>query len=53
VWENEGNVLLLQLVYDDMMHWRFGDMGAFQFWIPPDDLARGNWAAVRVTFECH
>jgi uncharacterized protein DUF1963 len=51
-YENEGNVMLLQLVYDDMMLWRFGDMGAFQFWIPPDDLARGNWAAVRVTFEC-
>jgi hypothetical protein len=53
VWENEGNVLLLQLVYDDMMHWRFGDMGAFQFWIPPDDLAAGNWAAVRLTFEAN
>jgi hypothetical protein len=51
--ENEGNVMLLQLVYDDMMHWQFGDMGAFQFWIPPDDLARGNWAAARMTFECH
>jgi hypothetical protein len=50
--DNEGNVMLLQLVYDDMTHWRFGDMGAFQFWIPPDDLAGGNWAAVRVTFEC-
>jgi hypothetical protein len=52
-WENEGNVMLLQLVYDDMQHWEFGDMGAFQFWIPPDDLARGNWAAARVTFEGH
>ena len=51
--ENEGNVMLLQLVYDDMMHWRFGDMGAFQFWIPPGDLAAGNWAAARLTFECH
>jgi hypothetical protein len=50
--ENEGNVMLLQLLYDDMMHWAFGDMGAFQFWIPLDDLARGNWAAVRLTFEC-
>ena len=49
--ENEGNVMLLQLVYDDMMHWRFGDIGAFQFWIPPEDLANGNWAAVRLTFE--
>lgn len=49
--ENDGNVMLLQLVYDDMLHWRFGDMGAYQFWIPPDDLAKGNWAAVKVTFE--
>jgi len=49
--ENEGNVMLLQLVYDDMMHWQFGDLGAYQFWIPPEDLARGNWAAVRLTFE--
>jgi hypothetical protein len=53
VWENEGNVMLLQLVYDDMLHWRFGDMGAYQFWIAPDDLAAGNWGAVRVTFEGH
>ena len=51
--ENEGNVMLLQLVYDDMIDWQFGDMGAFQFWIPPDDLRRRNWGAVRVTFECH
>jgi hypothetical protein len=51
--ENEGNVMLLQLVYDDLLHWRFGDMGAYQFWIPPDDLLRNNWAAVRVSFEAH
>lgn len=51
--ENEGNVMLLQLVYDDMIHWRFGDMGAYQFWISPPDLAVGNWANVGVTFECH
>jgi Domain of unknown function (DUF1963) len=51
--ENEGNVMLLQLVYDDMLHWRFGDIGAYQFWISPPDLAQGNWTNVRVTFECH
>ena len=51
--ENEGNVMLLQLVYDDMMHWRFGDNGAYQFWISPEDLRHGNWAAAHVTFECH
>lgn len=52
-YENEGNVMLLQLVYDDMIQWKFGDMGAYQFWIPPDDLAKGNWSAVRMTFEAH
>ena len=51
--ENEGNHMLLQLVYDDMVDWQFGDMGAFQFWIAPEDLRRRNWGAVRVTFECH
>ena len=51
--ENEGNHLLLQLVYDDMNAWRFGDMGAFQFWISPEDLAAPNWNGVKLTFECH
>jgi hypothetical protein len=51
--ENEGNLLLLQLVYDDMIGWQFGDMGAYQFWISPDDLRRRNWSAVQLTFECH
>jgi hypothetical protein len=51
--ENEGNHLLLQLVYDDMVAWRFGDMGAFQFWISPKDLAARNWNGVKLTFECH
>ena len=45
-------VMLLQLVYD-MMHWKFGDIGAYQFWIPPHDLAQGNWAAMRLTLEGH
>ena len=49
--ENRCNVMLLQLAYDDMMGWQFGDMGAFQFWIPPADLAAGRWTAVRVIFE--
>ena len=48
---NEGNVLLLQLSYDKMMHWKFGDMNAYQFWISPEDLVRENWAAARLVFE--
>jgi hypothetical protein len=51
--ENEGNHLLLQLMYDDMVAWRFGDMGAFQFWISPGDLSARNWSGVKLTFECH
>jgi uncharacterized protein YwqG len=49
----EGYVMLLQLHYDDLMHWRFGDCGVYQFWISPEDLAKRNWAAAKMTFECH
>jgi hypothetical protein len=49
----EGFIMLLQLTYDDLMHWAFGDNGCYQFWISPADLARRNWAAVKWTFECH
>jgi hypothetical protein len=51
--ENEHAHLLLQLAYDDMMFWSFGDNGAYQFWINPKDLAAGRWEKVRLTFECH
>jgi len=51
--ENIGNHLLLQLVYDDMIAWRFGDMGVFQFWITSADAAARNWSAAKLTFECH
>ena len=49
----EGYIMLLQLTHDDLMHWSFGDNGVYQFWISPADLAQRNWAAVRMTFECH
>jgi uncharacterized protein YwqG len=51
--EEDGNRLLLQLGYDDMMFWSFGDNGVYQFWIKRDDLAARNWDAVKLTFECH
>lgn len=50
---DDGNILLLQLVHDDMMHWRSGDNGATYFFISPADLARRNWTGVKVMFECH
>jgi hypothetical protein len=51
--EEDGNRLLLQLAYDDMMFWSFGDNGVYQFWIKRDDLAARNWDAAKLTFECH
>lgn len=49
---HRGDILLLQLGYDDMMEWRWGDMGLFQFWISPQDAAQGRWEAAELTFEC-
>ncbi|ODA67356.1 hypothetical protein A7A08_01387 [Methyloligella halotolerans] len=49
--ENDSKHMLLQLVYDDMMGWRFGDLGAFQFWISPRDLEAGNWDGATLSFE--
>ena len=50
--DHRGDLLLLQLGYDDMMEWRWGDMGLFQFWISPRALAAGEWDAAELTFEC-
>jgi len=41
------------MTHDDMMHWRFGDNGIYQFWISPADLAVRNWGSAKMTFECH
>lgn len=49
----EGNIMLLQLTYDDLMEWSFGDNGIYQFWIAPDDLASRNWSAAKMSFESH
>jgi Domain of unknown function (DUF1963) len=49
----QGNIMLLQLTYDDLMHWSFGDNGVYQFWIAPEDLIRQNWSAAKMTIECH
>jgi len=46
-----GNIMLLQLTHDEMMHWGFGDCGVYQFWISPENLARRNWSAAQITFE--
>ena len=53
VEEHRDDYLLLQLVYDDLMEWLFGDVGAFQFWISADALRRREWSRASVTFESH
>lgn len=45
-----GEVLLLQLAYDDMMEWCWGETGAWRFTIPEEDAAAGNWSAARLSF---
>lgn len=49
--DHRSDILLLQLGCDDMMEWRWGEAGLFQFWISPDDAAAGNWGSVQLTFE--
>lgn len=51
--ELDDHVMVLQLYYDQLMGWRFGDNGAFQFYMSEADLAAGNWAGAVMTFECH
>lgn len=49
--DHRGDVLLLQLGHDDMMEWNWGELGLYQFWIAPHDLAEGRWDKVALTFE--
>lgn len=48
--EHRDDILLLQLAYDDMMEWRWSDVGLFQFWISRADAAAGKWDAAQLTF---
>jgi len=51
--EAEDHRLLAQFSYDSGLGWRFGDVGAFQYWLKPEDLAAGRWGRARLTFESH
>lgn len=53
VWEHAQDVLLLQLAYDDLMEWVFGDLGVYIFWLSPEHAAVGDFSQVQATFECH
>lgn len=45
--------MVLQLTYDDMLFWGFGDNGVYQFWIPVSALQAGDFSEAEATFECH
>lgn len=49
--EHRADLLLLQLGYDDLMEWRWGDLGLFQFWISPQALAAQDWGAAELSFD--
>jgi uncharacterized protein YwqG len=52
LYEHLGDLLLLQLSYDDMNEWRFGDLGLWHFWLSRADAAARRWDKVTLTFEC-
>lgn len=52
LYDHLDDLLLLQLGYDDLNEWCFGDMGLWHFWIGPEDAAAGRWDKATLTFEC-
>lgn len=46
-------LLLFQIASDDAMNWWWGDVGAYYFWIRPNDLAAGDFSRVRMDLECY
>jgi hypothetical protein len=52
LYDHIEDLLLLQLSYDDMNEWKFGDMGLWHFWIEPRDAAASRWDQAKLTFEC-
>lgn len=50
---DDPTVCLLNLASDAGLGWMFGDVGEATYWIEPDALARGDFAAVRASLEGH
>ena len=51
--EHYDRFMLLQLAYDPLLRWSFGDAGVCQIWISPEALARRDWSQVKVSYEAH
>ncbi|MEO1774373.1 MAG: DUF1963 domain-containing protein [Pseudomonadota bacterium] len=50
---HDDKTLLLQLHYDALMCFYFGDVGQVSFLIAPEDLAEGRFDRVAMTTACH
>ncbi len=48
-----SSLLLLQLASDYAMHWVWGDVGTYYFWIALTDLERHDFSRVEMQFDCH
>lgn len=53
MFEHPEMRMVLQIGFDDMMYWPFGDNGAYHFWMPVDALRTGDVSKARITFESH
>lgn len=51
--ENAGRHLLLQLHYDKMLNWIWGDKGFIQFWVSEEGSVAKRWDKVESTMEAH
>jgi len=51
VTSNCDKVMLLQLAWDDMMDWQFGDCCTLRYWITHEDMEQRRWDRVIHTFE--
>ncbi|WP_260924025.1 hypothetical protein [Novosphingobium sp. 9] len=49
--DGRRDVLLLQLGYDDLMEWRWSEMGAWRFRIPAEALRTERWDKATLAFE--
>lgn len=45
-----GEIVLLELAYDDLMEWAWPDEGRFRFVIASADAAAGEWHKARLSF---
>ena len=48
----DDDLLLFQVTWDEMMDWRWGDLGVYQFFISPEHLASRTWVGIVCAYTC-